>query len=95
MLAGVSVAKSRPAQQPLYTPCRERATPVVNSRPARYASCMNTDDCRPDCPCKARNAKDAIDRASKLLGFEYGSGLLWMLQNHGWSLVRDDKETTR
>ena len=41
MLAGVSAAKSRPAQQPLYTPCREHATPLVNSRPARYASCMN------------------------------------------------------
>lgn len=56
---------------------------------------MNTGDCRPDCPCKARDAKDVIERASKLLGFEYGSELLRTLQNHGWTLVRDGKESTR
>lgn len=52
---------------------------------------MNTDTgCRPTCPCKAANSRDAVERAAKMIGLKEQSALSLaaILRANGWELVK-------
>lgn len=47
-----------------------------------------TDDCKPTCPCKARDAQEAVARGANLIGTDVSSAqsLINLLAFHGWEL---------
>lgn len=47
-----------------------------------------TDDCKPACPCKASDAREAVTRAANLIGLDASSAqsLINLLAFHGWEL---------
>lgn len=47
-----------------------------------------TDDCRPGCPCRAGDAREAVFRAANLIGVDTSKAqsLINLLSSHGWEL---------